>query len=438
MVEKKKIITQKIYVRGDFIVKEYQLGGRVFFRKEKSVKKVRYAIGKMSVTFKSHPKIKPLSSAPVYKKIIDIFLQRRSSSKNIVLIFHNFSVTGAPLALFKIAMLLGEEGYGVLCVSPYAGHLEEQLREKRLDYLVIPHVQEMREKDYKFLFAGFDLAICNTYVGAYSAWKLQDILPTFLYIHEASDGIVNMTTQLENSVVGYPITELLPKVKHIACVSDFAASFYKPYSQNPIEIIPNFVEDVKLPYSRKDTDVIQIGYIGAIDPFIKKTDLLCASFEKLRMQYKNIELHLIGNLKTPYAQMLQKKYTEQVVWHGELTGTEKDSVLGDFDIVAVPSLSESCSLVALEAAAASKALIITENVGAKYVFEAGKSALICKADDEKSLCACLEQFINDRNLRDNLGRQARAAYEKFATKEHTKARLITVIHQVLAQDRKKA
>jgi D-inositol-3-phosphate glycosyltransferase len=114
-------------------------------------------------------------------------------------------------------------------------------------------------------------------------------------------------------------------------------------------------------------------------------------------------------------------------------GESKDKLFNEMDIIVVPSLSESCSLVALEAAAFAKPIVITENVGAKYMFEHNVSAMIAKVNDVDSLSDCLETLVIDENLRDKLAANARVAYEKFATKENTQKELLSVLEKTITE-----
>lgn len=427
----KTIFAKEKVIQNGAVIKRWQFCGKTFLSKERSLSEIIISCLGIPFHFPHKAKVKSIRKSGKYFSAISRFLEKAEGQKKIVLFSHNLTVTGAPLALYKLALILKESGCQVLIIAPKGGNLEKLLLSQQLDYLIIPHILETGDNFYQKFFAKFDAAICNTYVGAYAAGRLQNILPTLLYIHESKDGLINLANGVEHFLAGLPVTRILQELKHIACVSDFAASFYQPYSQNQIEIIRNFVEDTMQPKYQNTSSVIKIGYVGAIDDKVKKTNVLCEAFAQLSGKYADIELHIIGNTNSEYAQKLKSQYTNRVVWHGEQTGRAKDELFNSFDIVVVPSLSESCSLVALEAAAYSKPVIITENVGAKYMFEHQVSAMICKADDVNSLADCLRELIENKPLRESLAVKARKAYERFATKENTQKELFAVLEKVI-------
>lgn len=428
----KQIFSKEKFVQNGSVIKRWKICGKTVLSQERLREGTQVCFCGKVFYIKHHLKTKFIWKCSAYQKTINRFLSD-SKAKKIVLLSHNLTVTGAPLALYKIALILRNCGWKVLFVSPRGGHLSEILKENEIDYLIVPHILQAKFSVYQRLFSKFDAAICNTYVGTYAATCLQKFIPTLLYIHEAKDGLINLSNNAEHFLSGLPVTTLLGELNNVACVSDFAASFYQPYVKKPINIIHNFVKDTNLPRYCNKSSFLKIGYVGAIDDTIKKTDILCKAFADLEKKYPQTELHIIGNTSSVCAQKLIKQYDDKIVWHGEQVGESKDKLFNEMDIIVVPSLSESCSLVALEAAAFAKPIVITENVGAKYMFEHNVSAMIAKVNDVDSLSDCLETLVIDENLRDKLVANARVAYEKFATKENTQKELLSVLEKTITE-----
>lgn len=431
MLQLKQVFAKKKFIQDGAVVRQWLILGKPVLSKE------RLSIGNKihfcGVTLHFAHRLKTKFIGPIrrYKKQICYFLESPLQNKKIVLFSHDLTVTGAPLALYKIALILKENGWSVLIVAPKGGALIDLLKKEAITYMIIPHILQAKESIYQKLFAKFDAAICNTYAGAYAAGCLQKFLPTLLYIHEAKEGLSELTSGEEHFLAGLPLPVFLQKIKNVACVSDFAAEFYQPYVKTKIKIIRNFVDDTVLPQYHNTTSRLKIGYVGSIDGIRKKTDLLCEAFARLVQKYPQIELHIIGNTSGAYAQKLMQQYTKGIVWQGEMVGQAKDQLFNEMDIIVIPSLLESCSLVALEAAAYSKPVIITDCVGAKYMFEHQESAMIAKAGDVDSLAQCMEQLICDKKLRDNLSINARQAYEHYATREIMQKELLAVLQKIM-------
>lgn len=82
----------------------------------------------------------------------------------------------------------------------------------------------------------------------------------------------------------------------------------------------------------------------------------------------------------------------------------------------VPSRDESCSLVALEGAMMSKPLILTENIGAKYILDENSGWLV-KTGSVDSLKNAFIQAYKNKNKLDAMGANSRNNYLQTSTYE---------------------
>lgn len=95
------------------------------------------------------------------------------------------------------------------------------------------------------------------------------------------------------------------------------------------------------------------------------------------------------------------------VYHGEVTHG-KNRLFKRSNVMLVPSLDESCSLTALEGGMFGKPLIVTENVGAKYMIE--NSGLVVITGNAKALAEAIEFMILHK---DDLNEMGKICYQKF-------------------------
>ena len=96
-----------------------------------------------------------------------------------------------------------------------------------------------------------------------------------------------------------------------------------------------------------------------------------------------------------------------------LTGDDKARRLSEMDVVVVASRDESCSLVVLEAAMLSKPIIVTENVGAKYMVMPD-NGMIVKTGDVGSLREAIVKMINNKGRLAEMGKRSRLYYDEKA------------------------
>ncbi len=87
-------------------------------------------------------------------------------------------------------------------------------------------------------------------------------------------------------------------------------------------------------------------------------------------------------------------------------------VLGSLDILVLPSLFEGLPLVALEASAMQKAVIVTDVDGSPEAVLHGETGLVVPSKDSKALKEAMERLIDDPQLRRELGQRARKRVEE--------------------------
>ena len=75
----------------------------------------------------------------------------------------------------------------------------------------------------------------------------------------------------------------------------------------------------------------------------------------------------------------------------------------------IPSLDESCSLVVLEGAMMGKPLVVSENVGAKYLVDESNGWIV-KTGDIESLIEAFTSIIKNPSQLSSMGKASRKKY----------------------------
>jgi glycosyltransferase involved in cell wall biosynthesis len=91
------------------------------------------------------------------------------------------------------------------------------------------------------------------------------------------------------------------------------------------------------------------------------------------------------------------------------------SCLRQTDIFLLPSIWENCPYSCLEAMAAGRAIVSSDAGGLPELLEHGTSGLLARSGDSNAYISCLEQLIEDANLRQKLGAAARKKIEEKYT-----------------------
>jgi glycosyltransferase involved in cell wall biosynthesis len=113
-----------------------------------------------------------------------------------------------------------------------------------------------------------------------------------------------------------------------------------------------------------------------------------------------------------------KKLKGSVHYLGKLGLVDVRSCLRQTDVFLLPSLWENCPYSCLEAMAAGRPIVSTDQGGMPELIRHGENGLLARSGDPASYIACLEQLIEDCSLRERLGIAARKTIESSHTDLH--------------------
>lgn len=335
-------------------------------------------------------------------------LDEKKSINKILLISHEMSYTGAPNSLLNISTILRTQGKHVEVVTLKEGPFEREFKEQDIavQYLDSYNAIEDRAKN-------FDFVIANTIFCAEITYKLQYVVPTVLFIREAKN-ILELVNGCNINI------EWIKNTQKIWCVSEYAKEYIQLYCNREANVIYNCIND----YFDNDTNVVKekvhFLIMGTIEPR-KAFDVAIKAFKKLPWYLsKYAVLHIVGKpgawCKEYVAEVLGNVDGTRIIYHGEIdNNSSKYDFLKEINVVIVASRDESCSLVALEGAMLAKALIVTENVGAKYIVD--KNGYVVKTDSIHAMKKAIKKMIRNRKEMEKFGQYSREYYSQTSTYE---------------------
>ncbi|MCH4242512.1 MAG: glycosyltransferase [Prevotella sp.] len=197
---------------------------------------------------------------------------------------------------------------------------------------------------------------------------------------------------------------------------------------NNIEVINNFTEfKSPVPSVSKDNTILCVARYQVQ----KRLDLLIASWHLIFKEYPEwkIEVYGMGGDKP----VLQKEIDECgmsgcFILHDAVDDIEK--VYARSSIFALSSEHEGFALVLLEAMSASLPVCAFGVVGVKGIVKDGKTGLLCDYPDVKALSQNLSILINDKDLRERLGRNGHQELRKYGV-DKTMQKWQNLFNQVL-------
>ena len=141
-------------------------------------------------------------------------------------------------------------------------------------------------------------------------------------------------------------------------------------------------------------------------------------------------LVLAGDGDVEGVRKLAEPMGSQVEVHSWINTTERDRLLADSDVFALPSRAEGVPMALLEAMAYGLPSITTPVGGIPDVFRDGIDGLLVKPGDIGQIRAALTKLITDDSLRLAAGRNARDHVRQFDV--HSYARRLGEIYQRIA------
>ena len=320
----------------------------------------------------------------------------------ILLVSNEMSYTGAPIALLQMARILIRNNYDVSVASLVMGNFTKEFDNINVE---VQYLDQNNLKNYKNYFKQFDLIILSTIV-CYRIYKYaRKYTSTVLLVTEAQQWLPYCYDR--------NLDILLKSSKRFYCVSEYAAEiFYKEFNVK-LKILHNAIEDCYKDDKKYCKDgkfnFLVMGTIAKEKGFHTVVDAVKILPEKCRQK---IHITFAGRLIDAY-----KNYSDKLLqdidnlscieYIGEITNNEdKIQLYQNTDIIIVPSVDESCSLVALEGAMMSCALILTNNVGAKYIVNK-RNGFLFKMGNEKELANSIRNMVEKNVDIKKMGKFAR-------------------------------
>ena len=161
-------------------------------------------------------------------------------------------------------------------------------------------------------------------------------------------------------------------------------------------------------------------YFGRLDIHTKGLDTLLAAFAQVAPQFADTRLILAGRSSTAQRQRVEGMIAAarlqdrvRLVGDGAVTEADKGELLRRCRFVCMPSRYEGWGIVAVEAAAAGKAVLATRIPGLVDAVREDETGLLVPPGDAEGLAAGMRQLLSAPDLRHRLGSAGRQWARRF-------------------------
>lgn len=325
---------------------------------------------------------------------------------------HEMSYTGACHSLLRICKVLKGK-YNLTVWTKKQGLFEQEFAAQGIKVELVDKNNAVKLLNE----AGktFSLAICNTIVtdDIYNILRLK--MPTIWYIREAQN--LDYFFQRDSSK-----KDTLRWATGVYSVSEYAKRYIAKFCKHKVRVLHNAVEDFNDGYKKEylKGGKLHILMLGTFNP----RKAFGVAVEAIKMLPKNyqeqVDLTIAGEMfKTDeycYQPVLDDMAKLPHARHvGLITDLKvKADAYKNADIVIVPSTDESCSLVVLEAMMMGVPVIVSNNVGAKYLVDKS-NGWIFKTGDAGALAKILRKILENKADIAAMGKAARQKYLQNAT-----------------------
>lgn len=366
--------------------------------------------------------------------------------KKILIIINEMSYSGAPLSSLAQCNILRQAGAEVEVWSLRDGELFSTYKEQGFN----PRIVQIHEFERSYIhdrIKQFDLALVCTVLSISAADACMKLIPTIFYIR--SDGRL-ITHFLQKAITfqkDYERFYSLKNAEYIVAVSDYCGNWVKENLNPNVYVINNFLEDKYDEYAetcsadesneQETTDRrIKFLALGSIE-HRKGFDVYLDAFEDLsREERDSCEIHFAGRLlkgSEDYYRTITDRASrlKNCFYHGEIT--DRDEIyrlIMDCDVIVVPSRNESSSRVAIEGAMMGKPIIVTEDIGAKYLVNE-QTGWIVETGSVEGLASAFRSALSVKESLAEMGRCARQMYLETSTPEIYSERFIDYTERVL-------
>ncbi len=337
-------------------------------------------------------------------------LVNKNAQKDVLIISHEFTVTGAPLVLIDFVDILIKDGYFPVVLSYKDGPLKRKYLERGVTVIVAEDTY-FRSKTFRRFAHNFDLVIANTMSCVSAVNNLQNIYPNVLWwLHEGTDAC----NSLKNKVV---VPLCLSENIHLYCVGGYSRKICSSYVNKDITILNYGVKREDLTFKESKHRAFRFALIGAIEKR-KGQDILADAIQKLSQEVINeCKFIFVGIVRDGCIYEKLKKLEASGKYNVKVTGfiehDEMAKLYHEIDCVVVPSRDDPLPVVATEGMMWGVPCVCSDTTGIADYITNGENGYIFESENTDQLVEIVEKIVmQGKDKIRKVGEEGRKIYNK--------------------------
>jgi len=319
----------------------------------------------------------------------------------ILLVNHEFTITGASTVFLRLATHLHAQGHDltVYPCNPADGPIKPLYAELGIAV------------EDTCALTGFDLVIANTVCAAPVVLQTAPHVKTIWFLHETEIGL-NILLQTPQHARAFELAAAV--IYQTEYQRDVYRSFTYQLDQGKFHIIANGIAPAQpnLPNVPGKIRSLRIVQVGSVEPRKRPGDLIRA------VAYAGMDAELVICGKyyelDEQARAMVDASPETYRLTGEIVPLEALAWMASADIYALVSGSESQPISVLEAATLARPLLLTDLPAYRGIFSHGRNCLLFPPGHVELLALTLRMYAASPRLREEMGTNAQRTARNYS------------------------
>jgi len=332
----------------------------------------------------------------------------------VLLISHELSLTGAPIALMNFARVLKKNNISFMILSPKPGDLEADLQKYDLPYLIDTGLfAKLYRQDIEAqtFFDKFDTILFNTIDTLRYAQYIDSGATKICWVHEGEFGY----SCAENNIDVRDAFDVMDMVYSVGVYSQSFTDKYIESSKSKIFLYG--IDEIQA----QQTSVVKnnkltFGIFGTCCQR-KGQDLFIKAIKRLPKHIKTrCKFKIVGSVSDNNfcKQLKELARGEHIEFTGQLSHENTLEEMATTDVIVCPSLDDPMPIVCTEAMMLNKPVICSDKTGTAAFIEDGVNSYLLNIDDDNLDKVIIRAFNNKNNLM-LMGKKWRNVYDKNFT-----------------------
>lgn len=355
--------------------------------------------------------------------VVSWVLTEEEKQKSCLFITSDADYHGGAMVVVYAVQELMRRGYRAVILAADGNDAFVWEFYKRGIEIRIDHALPYRKWEQFRWVMDFQKIVVNTYPMVLCALEISRHRPVSLWLHE-SDIVYPIMRYWEERIKRECVNHNLGIY---AVSTDAKQNFIRNIMPCEIGILHYGLPDVNGGQSFSGSaGRLNFSVIGTMHPIKQQLFFLQTVLQMDKKKTEQMNIFIIG--KADHREYFRKvcsmaEQMERVNLVGELNRQEMDLAYRNIDVVVVPSVYETMSIVATEAMMRGKICIVSDSAGIAGYITSGENGFVFRNEDAEDLAEKISWCIEHRDELPRIGRNARRVYENYFSMEEFGDRL---------------